>query len=299
MGRISNSLQLAKTSWDVLRSDKRLTIIPVISAACSGVVMAAMGVGIFATVKRIEPSAASETFRTTQTGLSSAAAQAGYQPTPATYVVAIAGGLLLSIIVTYCTAALISAAHARLTGADGSIGAAFARATSRFPQLLGWAIINYTVGMVMRAINERAGIIGRLLTSALTLAWTVISWLTIPYIVIDGVGPISALKQSTTALKRTWGENLIANIGLGIINLFIFLGAVVLFAVFAIPGLWLVSVVVTLVYIAVAATIMSALTGIYRTALFMYASSGTVPMGFDQELLANAFRVRQRKLGVV
>jgi hypothetical protein len=151
----------------------------------------------------------------------------------------------------------------------------------------------------MRTIDERAGIIGRVLTSFLTLAWTVISWLAVPYIVIDGVGPISALKQSTTALKRTWGENLIANIGLGIINLFVFLGAVVLFALFAIPGLWLIGVVVTLVYIAVAATIMSALTGIYRTALFMYASSGTVPLGFDQQLLDGAFRVRQRRLGVI
>src|SRR5262249_3680995 len=159
-------------------------------------------------------------------------------------------------------------------------------------QLFGWALINYTVGAVLRAVNERMGLLGRILTRLLAFAWQVVSWLAVPYIVIDGVGPITALKSSATALKRTWGENLVANIGLGIINLFVTLGAIVIFGVFALLNLWLVAIAVTLVYIAVASTILAALAGIYRTALFMYASSGTVPQGFDAQLLQGAFRTR-------
>src|SRR5262252_1383906 len=101
MGSISNSLQLTKTSWSVLRSEKQLTVIPLVSAVCSGVVMAAMGVGIFLTIRQVPASATSSTLHTTQTG--------SYQATPATYVVGVIGGILLSIIVTYFSAVLISA----------------------------------------------------------------------------------------------------------------------------------------------------------------------------------------------
>jgi hypothetical protein len=295
MGKIANSMQLAKTSWAVLREDKQLVVVPVVSAACSAVVMAAMGVGIWATVKDTGQvaNAANTTVRTTATGYG------GYQPTPATYGVTLLGYLVLSIIVTYFTAALIAGAHEKLTGGQFTLGGAFGKANSRLPQLLGWAVINFTVGTILRMVGERGGIIGRILVSLLSFAWTVVSWLAVPYIVIDGAGPIDALKQSAGSLKRTWGENLTANIGLGIINLFVMLGAIALFAVFAVPGLWLVGIVVTLVYIAVAATILSALTGIYRTALFMYASTGTVPVGFDQQLLEGAFRKKTGALRMI
>jgi hypothetical protein len=272
----------------VLREDKQLAVVPVVSAACSAVVMALMGIGIWATVKDTgqAANATNTTLRTTTSGYG------GYQPTPTTYVVTFAGYLLLSIIVTYFTAALIAGAHEKLTGGRVTLGGAFAKASSRLPQLLGWALVNFTVGTILRMVGERGGIVGRILVSLLSFGWTVVSWLAVPYIVVDGVGPIEALKQSAGSLKRTWGENLSANIGLGIINLFVMLGAIALFAVFAVTGLWLVGIVLTLIYIAVAATILSALTGIYRTALFMYASTGTIPVGFDQQLLEAAFQTK-------
>jgi hypothetical protein len=287
-------MQLAKTSWGVLREDKQLAVIPVVSAACSAVVMAVMGIGIFATVHTTSqvPNATRTTVQGTVNGFDT------YSATPLTWVVVIAGYLVLSIVVTFCTAALIAAAHEKLTGGEPTIGGAFGTAASHFPQLLGFALINFTVGLILRAIADQ-GIVGQIAASLLNFAWTVVSWLAVPFIVINDVGPIDALKQSAEALKRTWGENLTANIGLGILNLFVMLGAVVLFAIFALPGLWLVGIVVTLVYIAIAATILSALSGIYRTALFMYAVSGTVPQGFDQEVMEAAFRTKKKRMGIV
>ena len=205
MGKIGNSMQLAKTSLGVLREDKQLAVVPVVSAACSAVVMALMGIGIWATVKDTgqAANATNTTLRTTTSGYG------GYQPTPTTYVVTLAGYLLLSIIVTYFTAALIAGAHEKLTGGQVTLGGAFAKASSRLPQLLGWALVNFTVGTILRMIGERGGIVGRILVSLLSFGWTVVSWLAVPYIVVDGVGPIEALKESAGSLKRTWGENLL------------------------------------------------------------------------------------------
>ena len=40
-----------------------------------------------------------------------------------------------------------------------------------------------------------------LLASALSFAWNILSWLAVPYIVIDGLGPVDALKASAESLK--------------------------------------------------------------------------------------------------
>ena len=38
MGRLQNSIELAKSSWNVLRDDKKLTVLPVLSALSALVV---------------------------------------------------------------------------------------------------------------------------------------------------------------------------------------------------------------------------------------------------------------------
>ena len=289
MGKIQNSMQLLKTSWGVLKTDKHLATIPVISAFCSAAVMAAMGVGIFATISKVPA-------RSTNP-LDGSVTSTQYQQTPATYIVIVAGYVLLSVVVTFFTAVLMAGAHERLTGGTPTLGSAFAKASTRLPQLLGWALINATVGLVLRSIAERGGILGQLIASTINFAWNVVSWLAVPFVVIEGLGPFAALKRSAEVLRKTWGENLAANIGFGFINLLVMLVAISIGALFIAVGLWMVGIVLALVIITVGAVIVSALTGIYRTALFMYAATGYVPQGFDQQTLQAAFR--NKKLGIL
>jgi hypothetical protein len=287
--RWHNSMALLKTSWGVLKQDKELAVIPVVSALLSAAVMGLMGLGLWATVKQVPVTTRTPTDTTTFDHTT-------YQPTATTYLVMVAGYVLLSIVVTYCTAALVAGAHERLTGGTPGLGRAFAKASSRLPQLLGWAVINATVGLVLRSLAERGGIFGQIAASLLNFAWTVVSWLAIPFIVINGAGPIDALKESGVVLNKTWGENLVANVGFGLVNFAVMLVALAIGAVFVVAGLPLVGIVLALVLIAVAATIMAALSGIYRTALFLYAANGYVPAGFDPQLLANAFRTKRLRM---
>lgn len=287
MGRISNSIELLKTSWGVLKTDKHLAVIPIISAFCSAVVMILMGAGAFATINKT-PVRGTNPFDGTVTSTQ-------YQQTPATYIVIVLGYVLMSFVVTFFTAALMAGAHERLTGGSPSLGSAFAKASTRLPQIFGWALINATVGLILRSIAERGGIFGQLLASTLNFAWNVVTWLAVPFIVIEGLGPFAALKHSAEVLRKTWGENLAANVGFGFINLLVMLTAIAIGAVFVAVGLPIVGIALAIVLIAIAAVIISALTGIYRTALFMYAATGYVPQGFDPQILQNAFR--KRRLG--
>jgi len=286
MGRISNSVALLKTSWGVLRSDKELALIPVLSALCSAVVMVLMGLGAWATVNKTP-------VKTTSLFDGTPVSSTQYQQTPMTYLVIVLGYLVVSIVVTFFTASLMAGAHERLSGGNPSLGSAFGKASSRFVPLLGWAVIQATVGLVLRSISERGGIVGQLLASALNFAWNVVSWLAVPFIVVDGLGPVDALKHSAEVLRKTWGENLAANIGFGIINLLVMLAALLVGGVFIAVGLWMVGIALAVLMITVSAVIISALTGIYRTALFMYASTQYVPTGFTRESLEGAFRTKR------
>lgn len=279
-------MELLKTSWGVLKSDKELALIPILSAFCSAVVMVLMGVGAWATVNQT-PVKTTNIFDGTPT------TSTNYQQTPMTWVVIVLGYFLVSVVVTFFTAALMAGAHERLTGGNPTLGSAFGKASSRLPQLLGWALIQATVGLVLRSIAERGGIVGQILASALSFAWNIVSWLAVPFIVVDGLGPIESLKRSAEVLKKTWGENLAANIGFGIINLLVVLAAVLVGGLFIAVGLWVVGIVLAVLMITISAVIISALTGIYRTALFMYASTQYVPSGFTRESLEGAFRTKR------
>ena len=88
----------------------------------------------------------------------------------------------------------------------------------RAGKILPWAIISATVSMILRAIEERAGFVGQIVAAIAGMAWAVVTFLVLPIIVIEGVGVRDAIKKSGNLFKRTWGENLAAQIGFSLIG---------------------------------------------------------------------------------
>src|SRR6478736_5513582 len=121
-----------------------------------------------------------------------------------------------------------------------------------------WAIVSATVSIVLRAIEQRGGIFGRIIGSIAGVAWTVVTFLVLPVLVFEGLGPMAAVKRSGELFKRTWGENLVTIAGIGI-GLFV---------------VWVVAV----------GLVSSTLTGIFQVALYRFATGSPVP-GFDQSQL--------------
>jgi hypothetical protein len=123
-----------------------------------------------------------------------------------------------------------------------------------------------------------------------------VTFLTVPIIVFEDLGPIAALKRSGHLLKQTWGENLMAQIGLGLIGLVAFLPGIIVGGLGIVAGDMLITiplVAVGAVLLAVAASIVSALSGIYRTALYRFAVDGQVPEAFATTDLPHAFGKRK------
>jgi Family of unknown function (DUF6159) len=279
MGRFERSMNLAKASWVVLKGERELAWFPVLSMVTSLAVAGVFALGIWATIGK-------------ETGVDG---QVSHSPNVATFLLIFCLYIALAFVQTYFLAGLCAGANERLQGRPTSVGTALAVANTRLHRILPWAVLSATVTIVMQAIENRAGILGRIVVSLLNFAWTVLTFLVVPVIVFEDLGAIDALKRSGTLLKQTWGENVIAQIGLGVLGFVVAIPAMLLFVLGTAAGgvFIVVGIALGVIVLVVGSVILNALSGIYRTALYRYAVDGRVPDAFAGADLENAFGPRR------
>jgi len=282
MARIRNTWELAKASWEVLKADKELLALPVMSA----VAVIVVALAFIAPVALIGNE------------LSQGAEE--LDPGPLGYILLAMGYFAATFVGIFFNAALVSGAHERLTGGDPTVRSALRGASSRFHRLLPWALLTGTVGLILQAIEARFGFLGDIIARLVGVAWRLVTFLVIPVLVIEDVGPIDGLKRSGTLFKKTWGENVAASVGFGLLGLALIIPAVIvagLLIATEIVALMVIGVVAAVVWVIGSVVVVSALSGIFQTALYLYAVNDQVPEGFDQAALAGAFTPRRGTRG--
>lgn len=279
--RFSRSWSLIQASGSVLRQDKELLVFPLCSAIATLLIVASFVGPLIATgeLERIDESG---------------------RMSPELMFFGFLFYLIQYFVVFFFNAALVGAAMIRLDGGDPTVADGLRIARSKVVSILGYAAIAATVGLILRAIEERAGFVGRWIVGLLGVAFTVATFLTVPILVSRDIGPIDAVKDSARLLKQTWGENIVGNGGLGIVFglayvalagigfVFIFLAAQTGSA----PLIVSVIVVAVLTMIALA-LIHSALQGVYSAALYRYATAGDVGPAFAGTSMGEAFRKKR------
>jgi len=278
MGRIRASIEIVKASWAVVRQDRELLWLPVLSFLATGVTIALFAGGFFA----VSGTDALDGGR--------------IQPTIGGYLLMFVLYLVLAIITVFFNAALVSAAHERLRGGDPSVESALAGATSRFGLLLPWALVSATVSTVLRSIQERAGLLGRIVIGIIGIAWALVTFLVLPVIVIEGLSVGAAIKRSKELFTRTWGEQVVGNAAIGLVSFLAILG----FGLIAVPlmltgvaAIVIAAIVAWVAWAAVVSAVGAAMSGIFQTALYLYASTGAVPTGFSPVAIEAAFRPKR------
>jgi len=277
VGRLQNSIDLAKSSWNVLRDDKQLTVLPLLS----GLTALVVALVFFGPVALIAHNG-------TQ-GSSKALA----------WILGAVGYVVITYVVVFFNAALVYAADKRMRGEPVTVGEAVHAAGARAHVLLPWAVLSATVSLVLRAIEERSGIVGRIVGSLIVLAWALVTFFVLPVIVIEQIGPIQAVKRSAELFKRTWGENMIANAGIGLVGLVATLvGVVPCMLLIAAGGpIAAVGIGLAVAWVIAVQLVVATLTGIFQIALYRFATDGTAP-GFDNDKLREAFRPRSGRSGL-
>ena len=276
MGRFANTWRLTKTSWSLLKQDRELLWLPVLSMLTILAIVAAAAVVGFVTGS-FDADGGTES-------LGGGAAVLG-----------LVFAFVATASVIFFEGALVAGAHERMTGGDPTVRSAMGKAATRLPSLLGWALITMTVGLLLRFLRERMGWLGQMLTFLAEAAWGVATYLVVPAIIIDDYRSFAGVKQSMSLVRRTWGENLISQAGFGLLSFVLSLPIVIVAVLIAalVPGVGTVIGIVVGVAGVLAVTVVVSALGLYfKTALYEYATDGVAHGGYDVNQMRDSFRTK-------
>jgi hypothetical protein len=211
---------------------------------------------------------------------------------------AVIGFYLLSLIGTYFSVGLAAAANMIFQGQEASVGDGLAVARTRLSQVAGWAAVSTTLGLALSAL-ENQGALGQIAGRLLAVGWSLITFLAVPVIALEGTGPFETLKRSGSLFKSRWGAQVTGNIAIGgAVFLFgVLPSALLIFAGFLIwasagfAGALL--LVLGVIGLAISMLVSSALSNIFGVALYRYALDGEAVGGFTADELNSAVKTRK------
>jgi len=301
ISRFSRSYQLVKMSAGVLRANKRLMVFPLLSSIAALAVLASF-VPVFVAGSDIsfdvpaEPGNEPTLTRAFDATGEARFMQAQYADDGTSEEIFGAGSdgqderdfLMLALfylvqyfVIIFFNSALVGAALMYMRGEQPTVSGGLSLAMSKLGTIVGYAMIAATVGLVLRAIEERVGFIGQIVVGLLGAAWTVTTFLAVPVLVSRDVGPLDAVKQSATLLKETWGENIIANAGIGLFFTLIyvlivggFFGIAMLVPWGSNPEVMAALIGALVVTLLLAGLVQATLQGIFSAALYHHATDG-------------------------
>ena len=209
------------------------------------------------------------------------------------------GIYVLSVIGIYFSVGLAACADLIFRGQNATMSDGIAVANSRFSQICGWAALSTAIALIIGVLENQGGALGDIAGRLIGTAWSLVTFLSVPVIAIEGTGPFETLKRSGALFKQRWGQQITGNIAIGAIVFLVgFLPAVALIVagVLIWPSVGFVGallVVIGVLILCVALLISKALSGVFGVALYRYALDGEVLGGFTQDDFESA--VKQKR----
>src|SRR5687768_5439087 len=265
---VQRSYAIFRQSLSVLRQDTEILIFPVLSGiftilAFAGIVFGGVVTGTFQ--------------RLAESGDRSLEANVlGYGALFVWYFVS-------WFIVLFFNVGVVACARIRLEGGDPTVSDGFRAARENLGRIVMWALVSATVGLILRVIAERSKLIGALIAKFLGAAWAIATYFVVPVMIFEKRGPKDSMTASTQLIRKTWGESLVAAAGVGIVMMLFGMAGLVLPVIgfFISPTAAVIGLAAMILYWIVLSIISSALTGIYRTGLYLYATKGNATPALD------------------
>jgi hypothetical protein len=277
MGRIKRGWGLTKKSWALLREHPSLIRFPLYGGiATTLLAIVFLGPGLYL-------------FEEDQL--------AGAIP------LIVIGVYVLSFIGFYFSVGLAACADMIFRGEEATVSDGLAVARGRLAQISGWAAVSAAISLVMGVLENQGGTLGTIAARLVGMAWTLVTFLAVPVIAIEGTGPFETIKRSASLFRERWGQQITGNIAIGAAVFLLGVlpaaaligGGIVLWPSASFAGALL--VIVGALVLAISLLVSRALSGIFGVALYRYALDGETVGGFTQEDLESAVRVKGRRWG--
>lgn len=277
-GSWGQSKLLSQKSWAIVRENRYLLTFPVLGFVVSLIPLAVFWV------------------------------PAGYlmlnDQTVAAIALAIVGIFANQIVISVAGGGLVAAADTELSGGHSSVGHGIGRALARIFPLIGWALIatvvNVIVGFVRGQGNGAADALRNLAAAGILAMWQIVTFFVLPFIVLEGRGPVSAIKESFALFKAKWGVQIFGGVRIGgVIGLVTILPGMLLVALGFVAALagstallaaGIGLIVIGILLFMAGALLLSTMRGIFSVVLFRFAKDGAVEGGFTEQELAGAIR---------
>ncbi|SFH99367.1 DUF6159 family protein [Planctomicrobium piriforme] len=283
--KVRKGLEITRESWRVLWHDRKLLIFPILST-----LSALALIGMLFSAGYLIPELGQRVM---------SFADPDQQHSPLEQAVGILCLFVLYFvgwfIAIFFNTALVGCALTRFSGGTPTVKGGLQLAVKRLPQILGWSLLTAGVGTLLSAVEQKLGWVGIIMIRLIGLTWTVATYFVVPLLAAEGVGPVTAVRQSVQLLKKTWGEGLTGNIAIPLISS----GFAILALVFATAG-FLAAVFLESLAIAIATgvclvvsvflvmVISSAMRQVFLAGLYRYAMTGEVPQGFSEASMKQA-----------
>ena len=277
--KISNSWALLKASAGVLRADKVLIVFPIVSTIAVLIVTATF----------VLPMLFAGFFDSLIEGDSQILG----------YIVGFFFYVAQNFVIIFANSALVGAAMIRLRGGDPTLKDGFRIAFGHIGTIFLYVLFSATVGMIFRILAERGKKLGRIIAQLGGMAWNLATYLVVPVLVVEDVGPMEAVKRSANYLKKTWGEQIAGNFSVGVIFgllvfLIILIGIPVFYLVITTESIALIALAVVIFVFAffMLGLINTTLSSIYVAAVYRYAAEGVTDGFFNAEMVEGAFKTK-------
>jgi hypothetical protein len=210
--------------------------------------------------------------------------------------------LLNMFLATMFSVAFTHEIFEALDGQPVSISRGIAAACKRWKSVLLWSLLAGLVGLIIRAVEDRLALVGRLVAGLIGLAWSVASVFAISILARDPTvsNPFKVLTKSAETIKRTWGEALAGYIGMRGANIlvlwasiFFWIGVGGVAYLFSNAWILLVAFVPWLLAVIAYGYLASIADRVYLCALYLYASEGVVPGQYDADMMNMGWKVKK------
>jgi hypothetical protein len=193
---------------------------------------------------------------------------------------------------TYFNVALVGIASNRLAGGTATLNDGLQIAWERKWSIFQWALLSATVGMVIQALEQKFGFLGRIVIRIIGVAWVLASFFVVPLLAAENMGPVEALSKSGRIFRKTWGEQVTGGFSFGLVFFLLALPGALLPIMGARMGQMqlIAGLALAVIYWLLLGVINSAARGIFVAALYRYATTEKISAGFNRSDLTGAWQ---------
>jgi hypothetical protein len=274
MGTLSRTWTLYKQSFSILSADVEIVLFPVMSAISTILVAFGFFYPVFRSgiLQSVKPDSAPWEF----------------------YGIFFVWYLLNYFVIIFFNSALVGCANMRLSGGDPKVRDGLRIALRHIDKIVAWAFVSATVGVILNMIQNKSNkLIGRLVAGGLGLAWTLVTYLIIPVIILEDRTTYDSMQRSAELFRKRWGEQIAGSFGFSLLNFVLLLPALAIgMLLFRLDQA--LAIILVIWYVLILAAITSAVKGVFTVVLYRYASTGELPTGFSTRAIDAALGVQRK-----